>query len=242
MTAIDYHSAHAAAFHASYQSDPNRKERVRVWNQLLDRYATGARVAYDIGCGTGVFTCVLARRGLRVFGMDGSAEMLGFARQNAQESGLMTIRFEQRQMPFAVGPDVARADLVISSSCIEYMESLPEALAFLRALVRDDGVVLLSLSNRQSIVRWCVRCVYRLTGAPRYLKFLRHFSTLDQIQPLLQAAGLRMVEHRFLEGDDRLNRLLRLVLPPQYVNNMILVVARPDVASISLSQSVHNNV
>src|SRR5258708_3541387 len=60
--AVEFHSEIASDFHASYRSDANRRERVRIWNAWLDRYAKDATVAYDVGCGSGVLASEIARR------------------------------------------------------------------------------------------------------------------------------------------------------------------------------------
>jgi SAM-dependent methyltransferase len=57
--------------------DPDRRD--------LDAYMTlvedlGARSVLDIGCGTGTFACMLARRGIEVIAVDPAAAMLAVAR------------------------------------------------------------------------------------------------------------------------------------------------------------------
>ena len=48
----------------------------------------GARRAFDIGAGTGVLSCVLARRGLQVVATDMDQRALGCARENVARLGL----------------------------------------------------------------------------------------------------------------------------------------------------------
>jgi SAM-dependent methyltransferase len=52
---------------------------------LLSELPAGARVL-DVGCGTGQLAQALAARGYAVTGLDGSEEMLRFARENAPEA------------------------------------------------------------------------------------------------------------------------------------------------------------
>ena len=49
---------------------------------LLPRLPDGARIL-DLCCGPGWLADVLSKRGYRVTGLDGSAEMLRYARENA---------------------------------------------------------------------------------------------------------------------------------------------------------------
>ncbi len=223
---VGFYSRIAPDFHASYESDPNRIERMRVWQEFFARYAASARSAYDIGCGSGLLACELAGRGIETVGIDGAEGMLSIARLSAQARGLTNVSFRQSRLPIVDTAGMRRANLVISSSAIEYLESIPEALRFLRSLLEDSGVVIFSLSNRDSISRGLVRLVHRLTGRPRYLKYLRHFMTVGEIKSALATADLAYLEHAYFGGADRLNRLLGRCLSQRFANNMIIVVAR----------------
>ena len=57
--------------------DPDRRD-LEVYAAIVDEL--GARSVLDIGCGTGTFACMLARRGLEVIGLDPAAASLDVAR------------------------------------------------------------------------------------------------------------------------------------------------------------------
>lgn len=46
-----------------------------------------SRLVIDVGCGTGKFTCLLAKKGFDMTGLDISPEMLDVARENAEAEG-----------------------------------------------------------------------------------------------------------------------------------------------------------
>jgi SAM-dependent methyltransferase len=82
----------------------NKRFHSRAWPivecVLLPRLPAGAAVL-DAGCGTGYLAALLARRGFRVTGVDGSPEMLACARRRAPEAsfqvaGLSDFRLEGR--------------------------------------------------------------------------------------------------------------------------------------------------
>lgn len=52
----------------------------------------------DLACGSGAHTLRLARRGLRVVGVDIAASLIAHCRQQAAEAGVTTARFEQGDM------------------------------------------------------------------------------------------------------------------------------------------------
>lgn len=225
--AVGYFSDAAEEFHASYDEDPNRLERLAVWRDYLDRHATAARTAYDLGCGSGILACELGRRGIDTVAIDGSETMLGIGRDLARARGLTTVRFEHRLLPLERGHGLPPADLVVSSSVLEYLSSVESALRSFRELLRPDGVLIFSVSNRDSLSRGLVRAVYRSTHRPRYFGLIRHMLTEEGIRDRLQAAGLRCVEHSYFGGADPLNRLLARVVSPRRASNMHIVAARP---------------
>jgi SAM-dependent methyltransferase len=228
MDAVKYYSEIAADFHASYLRDANRLERVRVWKDFMNRYAEGAVFAYDVGCGSGVLACEMARRGIETIGIDGAAAMIAIAESTARELGLSNLRFQQELLPIGDTERFRRADIIISSSAIEYLDSIPESLCFLRNLLKETGVVVLSVSNRDAISRKIVRWVHRMTGRPRYLEFLRHFMQVKDVKAALSAAGLTYLEHAYFGRADWLNRFLGHFLPPRLSSNMIIVAARNE--------------
>ena len=223
---VAFHSDIAAAFDASYAADPNRLERIEVWRACLDRYTTHVLVAYDIGCGAGALTVEIAPRADAVIAIDGAEGMLALAKRNVATRGFDHVKFLQARLPIVDASRLAPAQLVIASSVIEYLPSLPDALAMLVSLMAPGATLMFSISNKSSISRAVVRAVHRITGRPRYLGLVLHFVTAEQIKALLEGAGLDLVDLRYFGGADRTNRALAQVFPIRFAANMILVVAR----------------
>jgi SAM-dependent methyltransferase len=224
--AVAFHSRIAADFHSSYAHDANRRERVVVWRKYLDKYVRPTDATYDLGCGSGMLTAELATRARLVTAIDGASGMLETAEKHTRGLGLANIAYRQHTLPIADTSQLPVADLVISSSVIEYLESLPAALDGIRALLRDDGLLIFSMSNANSISRALVRLIYRLTGKPEYFGFLRHFVTPQSMQGELARAQFDLLEYTYFGGADRLNRLLGTVFPRSRATNMVLFVAR----------------
>ena len=222
---MTYYSEVAADFHASYKADRNRLERLAIWREALDKHAAHGALAYDIGCGTGMLTFEIAPRADRVVAIDGSSGMLAIARAEAQARGRRNIDFLESRLPI-VGPALEQADFVISSSVLEYLDSMEQALLFVKSILRPGGTLIFSVSNKDSMSRKAVRWVYRLTGRPRYFGLVRHFLDESDIRRLLAQASLTYVEHRYFGGRDRLNRMMSWIFPERSSTNMILVVAQ----------------
>ena len=226
MDAVAYYSGEAARFHASYAADANRQERLQVWNRFIDRFVTGASFAYDLGCGSGILACELARRGIETVGVDGAPGMLAIARRSAAEQGLGRAAFVEARLPIEPGEQWRRADAVISSSALEYLPSLPEALVSIHGLLERDGVLVFSVSNKESFSRAMVRLVHRFTGYPSYFGLLKQFSTPERLRAELDATGFSYLDHAHFARADRINRLLGRLLPERRASNMIIVAAR----------------
>ena len=59
----------------------------------------GARVVLDVGCGTGTFACLLARRGYEVIGIDPAAASLAVARRKRGARRVEWLRGEAPDLP-----------------------------------------------------------------------------------------------------------------------------------------------
>jgi len=106
----------------------------------------GAR-ALDVGCGGGLLSEGLSRRGARVTGIDLAPGMVEVARLHAAEEGLdidyRVTAAEELAAPGAPGFDVV--------TCMEMLEHVPQPahmLATLASLVRPGGSVFVSTLNR----------------------------------------------------------------------------------------------
>lgn len=76
------------ALAASYDrltNDVNYEATVEFYQQILTQEGLKPRTAVDLACGTGSVTAILARKGLRVIGVDLSEDMLTQAVQKVQD-------------------------------------------------------------------------------------------------------------------------------------------------------------
>ena len=224
--AIVFHSGIAKEFHASYNTDVRRRERIEVWRRYLDKYANRPALAYDIGCGSGALTFELASRVGKVVAIDGSGEMLAIADETARSLGVNNVFFRKERLPIENTAGLQTAPLVISSSVIEYLDSVDAALEFIRKLLSPDGILIFSIGNKDFISRKIVRVVYRLCGYPKYVGFVRHVLDEAGIHAVLKRANMEYLEHIYFGNRDRLNRVLAFFSRNRRVFSMILIIAR----------------
>ena len=74
-----------AASYDRLTNDVDYEATVNFYYEILDREGLRPRTAVDLACGTGSVTALLAKKGLRVIGVDLSEEMLTQAQQKAVE-------------------------------------------------------------------------------------------------------------------------------------------------------------
>jgi 2-polyprenyl-6-hydroxyphenyl methylase / 3-demethylubiquinone-9 3-methyltransferase len=150
----------------------------------------GARVL-DVGCGGGILTEAMARRGARVTGIDLSDKALNVAQLHLHESKL-DIRYEKA----AVEDFTGEFDVV---TCMELLEHVPEPASMVAAcarLVRPGGHVFFSTINRnpKSYLFAVVGAEYVLGLLPKGTHDYQRFIKPSELTRWTRAAGLRTDE------------------------------------------------
>ncbi len=102
-----------------------------VYDQLVAPEVPSEAAILDLCCGTGALTRVLAERGYRVTGLDGSAEMLRYARENVPDVDFIL----DDARTFVLEP---RFDAVVSVfDSLNHILSLEEITAAFRCVYRS---------------------------------------------------------------------------------------------------------
>lgn len=157
------------------------------------------RAAVDVGCGGGLLSEAMARRGARVVGLDLAEDLLEVARLHAIESGVrVDYRLESAEQH--AESNEGRYDVV---TCMEMLEHVPDPESVVRSLarlVRPGGHVFVSTLNRTPraylFAVLGAEYVLRLlpTGTHSYEKFIRPSELVAWARPAglahLDVAGL----------------------------------------------------
>ena len=116
---------------------------------FVDRYCADPvrKNALDAGCGPGVFLKKLVERGFTATGIDMSDEMLKLAEGRLKGAGACSLKKgDIENLPFQDDS----FDLVSSAGVIEYLNSDDGALRELKRVLRRDGMLLISVTNKYS--------------------------------------------------------------------------------------------
>ena len=162
-------------------------------NWIDEHSPVAGRQLLDVGCGGGILSEAMARRGATVTAIDAGAGALAVARRHRLEAGL-EIDYRQSTAEALAERERGRFDIVC---CLEMLEHVPDPGAIIRAcaaLTRPGGAVYFSTINRnpKAFLFAVVGAEYVLRllppGTHEYAKFIRPC----ELAAWLREAGLAL--------------------------------------------------
>jgi ubiquinone/menaquinone biosynthesis C-methylase UbiE len=225
--AVGHFSENATEFDSYYRLNPEFHERLEIWRELLDKYSVRGGLSIDLGCGSGVFSFYLAEKGGQVIGVDGAPDMVKLCEVQRVERGLSNVRFMEARLPVVDETALSGADLIISSSVVEYIEDLDRVLALFSRLLKPRGTLIVSMPNALCVNRIYERLKYTLTGRPPIYRYIRHFTSPRALQGRVHGLGLTLEESGYYTHYTRLARLARAMrLPLPLTEDLFVAVFR----------------
>ncbi len=186
----------------------------------------GKRVL-DVGCGGGILSDSMARKGARVLGVDLAAKALKVAQLHALETGVERLAYREVSAEVLADELPGAFDIV---TCMEMLEHVPEPASVVQAcaaLVKPGGWVFFSTINRSAKA-----FVFAIVGAEHVLKLLpkgtheyARFIRPSELARFARDCGLEVEEFKgmqynpltrryWLSGDTSVNYLLACRRPP----------------------------
>lgn len=219
--AVQYFDEHSKLWAGRYSDPGNGEVLWQRHNGILDLidgwHPTSASRFLDVGCGVGLLTFDLARRGLQGVGIDGAASMVESCRAEAERAGISGLwRYQQadaEHIPFEDGS----FDAATCCGLIEYLPDDKELLKEVRRVVRPGGQFLLVITNKHAyagLLSPLVGVAKRIPGVEALGDKLRNASSRRltermrlphpprqhspaQIRKILAANGFRFVKDKY---------------------------------------------
>ena len=160
----------------------------------------GRRIV-DVGCGGGILSEAMARKGAQVLGVDLAERSLKVAQLHAMEAGIDNVQYREVAAEVLADEQPGQFDIV---TCMEMVEHVPDPSSIIAAcakLVKPGGWVFLSTLNRnpKSFLFAIVGAEYLLrmlpAGTHEYAKFIRP----SELATWCRSAGLDLLQTRGME-------------------------------------------
>ncbi|MRD49279.1 bifunctional 2-polyprenyl-6-hydroxyphenol methylase/3-demethylubiquinol 3-O-methyltransferase UbiG [Caenimonas koreensis DSM 17982] len=155
----------------------------------------------DVGCGGGILSDAMARKGADVLGIDLATKALKVAQLHALEAETPNVHYREVSIEALALEAPSSFDVV---TCMEMLEHVPDPSSVVRAcsaLVKPGGWVFFSTINRnpKSFLFAIVGAEYLLNLLPKgtheYLKFLRP----SELATHCRSSGLDLVDTRGMQ-------------------------------------------
>src|SRR5207302_421197 len=165
--AVAYHRELAVGWEQRYEK-PAFKARLRAFEACLAGHDLHGRDWLDAGCGSGTMARYLAAAGVHVFGVDAAEEMIAMARALApqvvgnEDEHSPHLRFEHSATIAHLPLADQSLDGILCSSVLEYVADPAACLAEFARVLRPGGLLIVSVANRNSLVRRAQAGAHRL--------------------------------------------------------------------------------
>ncbi|GMT26187.1 hypothetical protein PFISCL1PPCAC_17484 [Pristionchus fissidentatus] len=213
-------SDEAGAFRALYSMNELRvpwiaDETMRGMKQASAKRAAVPLRVLDVGCGGGILSVALARRGLAVRGVDACAESIAVARETAK-TGVISDDLRAR-LQFDVvaengglgeGVDSGGYDAVVASEVVEHVDSVPAFVDSLVQAAKPGAPIFLTTINRTTLSRvaaiWLAEEVLRIV--PSGMHDWRKFVKPEELSAELEQRGCKVEQVLGMDYNPVFNR------------------------------------
>ncbi len=167
------------------------RQRVTLINQYLKTYP--ARTVLDAGAGKGPNTYLASKVAVRVVALESSREEVVRMRKNFEKYPELLDKIEIVIADLTEIPlESDSVDLIICSEVIEHVENRPKALDELRRVLKNDGKIIFSMPNKNSLYWRREKQLHRKEVSPE--SFCHWQFSAHDIENLVSNAGFKIME------------------------------------------------
>lgn len=192
--------------------EEERTDRCRRIMRYVERLGLrpGEMSAVEVGCGSAIYSCIVARRGYRVTAVDQSPAALARAAERASAIGVRLDLQRADAIEFAAA-NAGRFDLAMSFGTVEHFRSpLREEMCKAHCdIVRPGGVVVVSVPNVLFLPHEILKVLLKLRGK-WFLGYEGSFTPWE-LGGAARRLGLEAVEYHGTDVLDDARRYARIV-------------------------------
>lgn len=166
--------------------------------EVLKQIKWKGKKVLDVGCGTGFFSYLAAKKGAQVLGIDYSKKGIEIAKEKYQHRNLEFKKLDVIEIK-------EKFDVVVSIGVIEHMDDPFQILKFLKNRLNSDGKIIITTPNWTNPRGYVLMTLNLLFNAPITLADLHYLSPLDHIKwakKLKMKIKWKTIEKSWGHGED----------------------------------------
>ena len=223
-----FHESLADKWSACYESGGFRR-RIAHFDYLLRTIVQPGDLWLDAGCGSGNLARLIALHGAKVIAVDASPKMI----ENAKYESIdfrSSVTYMLLDTIEVLDFESCYFDKILCSSVIEYVEDPERSLGELFRVIRPDGILVISVPNRFSVIRLAqkiVRILSQIFGRNyyQYLSVSKNDYCFADIQRLLREIGFLVEKVEFFDP------ILPAVISRLSLGSLFIIIARKPPAN-----------
>ena len=187
--AVSFHEELAESWESNYQDGIFNRRLTEIFN-IAQRYCRRNQHWMDAGCGSGSLSRMLLSCGVKVTGFDGSPKMIAKAKELlAPTENVKNCEFHFIKTIENLPSRDSSYDGILCSSVVEYLPSANQGLKECFRVLREGGVMIVSVPNRWAILRILQSITFAALRKPSYLRFSRNHYSNSQFKKLASLIG-----------------------------------------------------
>jgi len=161
---------------------------------ITDHVFLSQKNVLDIGCGGGILSESMSKRGAFVTGIDISPALLEVAKLHALESDVQHCHYEESTAEEYTETHLEHFDVI---TCMELLEHVPDPLSLISAckkMIKPDGHLFFSTLNRtpKSYLLAIIGAEYILKILPKQTHLYEKFIRPSELEEALRKIGLEL--------------------------------------------------
>ena len=142
--------------------------------KILELFSWKGKKVIDVGCGTGLFAYLAAKKGAEVTGIDFSEQAIKLAQRNHSHRKLHFKKMNVNELK-------GKFDVIVSIGTLEHVDKPLDSLKFFKKHLSPNGKIIITSPNWTNPRGYVLMTIYHLFNAPITLFDLHYLTPIDFI-------------------------------------------------------------